>query len=167
MKTLIIFRHGEAEDTPPGKTDADRALTGKGRDQAARQGNFLRQAGMVPEKVIASSALRAVQTAEAFSTASGAGGSVEALDELYNVPGDALLEYARGLREEIATLAMVAHMPGVAQLLSLLTTEHVDLDHVYSPGTIAAVRVEGNSWQDLDYGAGALTLFLPPVLPLT
>ena len=165
MKTLIIFRHAEAEETPPGKSDSERTLTEKGRGQATRQGNFLRQAGMVPEKVIASSALRAIQTGEALGAVGGASGSVEPLDELYNVPGDALLEVVRGLPEGIGTLAMVAHMPGVGELLSLLTTEHVDLDHVFSPATMAAVRVDGDSWRDVDYGVGALTLFLPPLLP--
>jgi phosphohistidine phosphatase SixA len=61
---------------------------------------------------------------------------------------------------------LVAHLPGVAQLASLLTTEHVDLDLIFSPGTMAVVQMECDSWKHCDYGVGALTLFLPPMLHL-
>ncbi len=166
MKSLIILRHADAAGKSPGMSDFDRPLNEQGQAQASAQGRFLRGCGVKVERLIASSALRAQQTAAAVVEARGKGLEVESADELYNVSGDALLEYVRGLADGFSSLLLVAHLPGVAQLVSLLTTEHVDVDLIYSPGTMAAVQMECDSWHDCDYGVGALTLFLPPMLHL-
>lgn len=167
MKNLIILRHGEADSKGPKGSDFDRHLTDQGREQARIQGRLLRLVGIQFDRVVSSSAVRALETAAAVMDEAGFKGEVESVEALYNAPGEVLLEFARGLPNGFHTLLMVAHLPGVAQLLSLLTTEHMDLEQIFSPATIAGVQVEGETWQDLDYGVGALTLFLPPVLPLT
>ena len=113
-----------------------------------------------------SSAKRAGQTADVVKEAGGLAMEVQSEDALYNAPGDALLEYLRGIPEEASHVLLVAHLPGVAELVSLLTTEHVDLGQVFGHATLAGVMVDGNSWQDFDYGTGMLTLFLPPLLRL-
>lgn len=164
MKSLLLLRHAEAHEKPPGGSDIERTLTDEGLHQAGMQGNFLRSAGIAVDRIVASSAKRAGQTASAFKEAGGLSLDVQSEAALYNAPGDALLKYLRGLPEEASHVLLVAHLPGVAELVSLLTTEHVDLDQVFGPGTLAGVMVEGNSWQDFDYGTGMLTLFLPPFL---
>lgn len=166
MKTLIILRHADAAGKSPGMSDIDRPLSGRGQAQAAAQGRVLRGSGVKVERLIASSALRARQTAATVAEARGDGPKVESADELYNVSGDALLEYVRGLADGFSSLLLVAHLPGVAQLASLLTTEHVDLALIYSPGTMAAVQMDCDSWRDCGQGVGVLTLFLPPMLHL-
>lgn len=165
MKTLIILRHADADDPSAEISDIERPLTELGREQAGRQGHFLRQSGVAVERVVASSAKRVQETAGALVAACGNGLEPESIETLYNAPGEVLLEYVRGIPDDCAVVLLVAHMPGVVQLVSLLTTEHVDLDLIYSPGTMAAVQIEGDSWQDFDYGVGVLTLFLPPILP--
>ena len=165
MKTLIILRHADAVDQSAGGDDIERPLTDLGREQAGRQGEFLSRYGVSVERIVASSARRVQETAVALAEAAGNGLVPESVESLYNAPGEVLLEYVRGLPDQCSVLLLVAHMPGVAQLASLLTTEHGDLDLIYSPGTMAAVQIEGNSWQDMDYGVGVLTLFLPLILP--
>ncbi len=167
MKTLIILRHADAVDQSAGISDFERPLTELGREQAGRQGQFLRQSGVDVERIIASAARRVQETAAALVASCGNGLEPESVDTLYNAPGEVLLEYVRGMPDDCSVIMLLAHMPGVAQLVNLLTTEHGDLDLIYSPGTMAAVQIEGDSWQDLDYGVGVLTLFLPPILPLS
>lgn len=167
MKTLIILRHADAADQSAGVSDFERPLTELGREQARRQGQFIRQSGVSVERIIASAAKRVQETAAALVESCGNGLEVESVDMLYNAPGEVLLEYVRGLPDDCNIVMLLAHMPGVAQLVSLLTTEHGDLDLNYSTGTLAAVQIEGDSWQDLDYGVGMLTLILPPILPLS
>ena len=166
MKSLLLLRHAETHNKPKGGSDFDRTLTDEGVTQASIQGYFLRNAGIAVDRIVASSAKRAGQTADVVKEAGGLAMEVQLEDALYNAPGDALLEYLRGLPEEASHVLMVAHLPGVAELVSLLTTEHVDLDQVFGPGTLAGVMVDGDSWRDFDYGTGILTLFLPPVLRL-
>jgi len=63
---LILWRHAEAEDAAPGMTDLERALTGKGIKQARRMGLWLDS--QLPDscRILASPAVRTLQTVEAL-----------------------------------------------------------------------------------------------------
>ena len=167
MKSLIILRHADADGAVAGGSDFDRTLSDLGKSQAYNQGMVLRQTGISPERIVASSAVRTMQTAEKLVEGAGLQIEVEPEETLYNAPGAALLEFVRGVTVDCSSMLMVAHLPGVAQLLSLLTTEHEDLAQIYSPGTMAAVQASGTNWTDFDYGTGTLILFLPPIFRLS
>src|SRR5260370_4234329 len=62
MLTLYILRHAEAE--PEARTDAERALTSKGRDQAKAVGRFCFEQGILPAVILTSPFVRAQQTAK-------------------------------------------------------------------------------------------------------
>ena len=62
MLTLYILRHAEAE--PEARTDAERALTSKGRDQAKAIGRFCFEQGIFPAVILTSPLVRAQQTAK-------------------------------------------------------------------------------------------------------
>lgn len=59
---IILMRHGEAVPFAP--TDAERALTPAGVGQSRQTAHQLQQAGFGPNRLIASTRLRAQQTAE-------------------------------------------------------------------------------------------------------
>ena len=62
MLTLYILRHAEAE--PEARTDAERSLTSKGRDQAKAIGRFCFEQGIFPAVILTSPLVRAQQTAK-------------------------------------------------------------------------------------------------------
>lgn len=62
MLTLYILRHAEAE--PEARTDAERALTSKGRDQAKAAGRFCGEHEIYPAVILASPLVRSQQTAK-------------------------------------------------------------------------------------------------------
>jgi phosphohistidine phosphatase len=62
MLTLYILRHAEAE--PETRTDAERALTPKGRDQAKAVGRFCCEHEIYPALIVTSPLVRAQQTAK-------------------------------------------------------------------------------------------------------
>jgi phosphohistidine phosphatase len=62
MLTLYILRHAEAE--PEARTDAERALTSKGRDQAKAMGRFCGEHEIYPALILTSPLVRAQQTAK-------------------------------------------------------------------------------------------------------
>jgi phosphohistidine phosphatase SixA len=80
--------------------------------------------------------------------------------ELYNASGPELLGWLQDQGEDDSRLLIVAHMPGVGELVSLLTTEHNDLAVVYAPATLAVVTGEPK-WEDWDYGRGTLQVIVP------
>jgi phosphohistidine phosphatase len=61
---ILLLRHGIAADARPGQPDADRALTGEGKQKLRALLRRLRKAGVRPALILSSPYLRARQTAE-------------------------------------------------------------------------------------------------------
>ncbi len=161
MRTLYIMRHATAAHAGPDGTDLSRPLTAKGKQEAEAIGKFLRKTGLAIDAAACSTATRTRQTAEAVLDAAGSKHKAQAVPELTNATGEAMLRWIQAQPDKARHLLVVAHMPGVAELISLLTTEATDLVLGFSPGTLAAVEGEGDSWADWDYGRGQLQLVLP------
>lgn len=70
LKIMIIYflRHSEAED---GKEDFGRRLTPKGSAQSEKMGRFMKQAGLIPSRILSSPVVRARQTADIVSSLLG------------------------------------------------------------------------------------------------
>lgn len=61
---ILLLRHGIAADPRPGQPDAERALTGEGKQKLRALLRRLRKAGVRPALILTSPYLRARQTAE-------------------------------------------------------------------------------------------------------
>jgi len=61
---VYVLRHGIAEDAPPGGSDADRALTARGKQKLRDVLKRARAAGVRPSVILTSPLRRAVETAE-------------------------------------------------------------------------------------------------------
>jgi phosphohistidine phosphatase len=110
---LILWRHAEAEEGGP---DLARALTGKGRKQAAHVAEWLLQRLPAKFTLLASPAKRAQQTAEALEV------KIKTVERL--APGAAVddILVAAGWPDHKGAVVVVGHQPdlgnAVAQLLS-------------------------------------------------
>ncbi len=162
MKHLMILRHAEAAPAGNGP-DIERTLTGAGRAQAHALGRLLREWEMPLRRIVCSSAKRTRETAETLMAGCGAEVPLIVAAELYNASGEALLEYLQGLPDDSDRVLVVAHVPGVAELASMLVTEHVDLAIAYKAATLVEIAMEEDQWSELDYGVGILRLVLPPI----
>jgi phosphohistidine phosphatase len=163
MKSLLILRHAEAADARSGQSEERRPLTDRGRDQARALGIFLAARGMVPNRVLCSAAARANETAGILCAAANCSVAVTALDALYNAAGDELLNHAKREADEHSQLLLVAHAPGVAECVSLLTTTQFDLAMICAPATLAEVIFDTRRWSEITAGTGALRLLVPPL----
>ena len=112
---LILWRHAEAQDGFP---DLKRALTPKGHKQAAKMASWLHKHLPESTRVLVSPALRAQQTAEAFTKA------FETVDDVApGTPYTAVLQAARWPAAKGAVL-VVGHQPTLGQVAaSLLSGE--------------------------------------------
>ena len=115
-------------------------------------GRFLVRGGHAVDGIVCSSAIRAKETALGLLRGMESKRDPEPVADLYNASGPELLRWLQELGDDYSKLVLVAHMPGVGELVSLLTTEHHDL---------AVVTGEAN-WSDWDYGRGTLQAFVPP-----
>ena len=165
LKRLIILRHATPAASGHDGTDHTRPLTMLGQREAHIQGRFLREAGIIPQQVEASSATRARETAEIIAEDLGLSDRLFISDSLYNAPGEVLLNRLQALPPKINTVLLVAHMPGVAELLNLLTVDSGEMAVAFQPGTLVSITIPAHTpWAELVYGSGTMEWCLPPLL---
>ncbi len=117
---LILLRHAKAE---PADTLADhlRPLALTGRRQASGVGVGLREAGLVPDTVLVSSAVRTRQTWDLVRTGLGVPPEIAtSSDAVYDAGVRTLLELVRGVSGENRRLLVVGHEPTVSQTAATL-----------------------------------------------
>lgn len=120
MRELILLRHAHAEAAMPGQDDRDRALSVRGRAEAAAAGAWLREHGYIPDRVLCSTARRARETLDIAQDDLGYGQALR-LDGIYDATPGALAMLADAHRE-VARLLMVGHNPGFEHLAALMST---------------------------------------------
>ena len=110
LKTLLLLRHGKTHRG--GYTrDWDRELKGRGVAQARHIGGYLKKTGLVPDRIITSSAVRARATAEICAQETEYPEPVDARDELYNIDDSSLIEFITGLDNSLDRVLLVGHNP--------------------------------------------------------
>jgi phosphohistidine phosphatase len=119
MQRLIIMRHGKAERSAPGG-DAARALTERGRTDAALMARLLVQEDLIPDLAIVSPSLRTRQTWEAAAPAFP-NARAEVLDALFHAPAATVFALAEASGAD--TVMAVAHNPGLHSLVVALLRE--------------------------------------------
>ncbi|MEV0613865.1 histidine phosphatase family protein [Nonomuraea sp. NPDC050404] len=146
MRTLIVLRHAKAAQVP-GLADRERPLTDRGGRDAKRLGDEIRAAGLEPDVVYCSPALRTKQTAEfAFP-----GMEISYERDIYEAYPQELLEIVRRTDAGLSTVVLCGHNPGVHELALGLAGG----DYTFRPGAFAVIRVE-QAWEDLWPGQGSL-----------
>ena len=115
MRRLILLRHAKAEARGPGEDDFDRALSDRGREDAALIGKALASAGLVPDYALISPARR---TAETWICARNDFPRIRAeLNRtLYNASTDDIRAAIEPAAERCDTLVVIGHNPGLHEL---------------------------------------------------
>ncbi len=154
---LILVRHADAAEAPPGQPDAARPLTDLGRRQAELLAQFLARGSVACDRVFASPAVRTMQTAGLLLASVAPGGEVESTPMLAGERFDALAVAAFLVAENPSCALVVGHMPGVAELAEYLTgAEQGSLD--FAKGAAMSVTFAG----DVAEGAGLADWYETP-----
>jgi phosphohistidine phosphatase len=146
MTTLLLIRHGIAEDLRPGQKDADRALTVEGwaKTRAAMKGLVAR--GHLPTRGFSSPYRRATETLVCLHEAAGpfpAETHVGLMPDGYAAKVDLWL---RGLLAEAGdaeALALVSHQPFLGELIFHLTGRDVEV----KKASCTVLRWENGTWR--------------------
>jgi phosphohistidine phosphatase len=123
MKTLILIRHAKSDQGDKHVKERSRPLTRKGERRAAEMGAWLKERELLPETILASSAVRACRTAELIAEASGYSGETRFLDALYMAEADEILVLLQYLPDELERVLVVGHNPGLESLIPMLTSQ--------------------------------------------
>lgn len=166
MRTLTLLRHAKSAWDDPVERDFDRPLNGKGRRAAARMGRYMAEQALSFDRVIASPALRVIQTIEGVEDGYGQPLSTVYDKRIYMASAATLLDVVRGTDDGCRRLLMVGHNPGLEDLVLLLVPESAggareEVEVKYPTATIVELSFEG-SWADLDERMAVLTRFSRP-----
>ena len=123
MKTLLIMRHAKSSWNYPELSDYDRPLNARGKRDAPRMGKHLRQAELLPDRILTSSAKRARKTASKVAKACGYTGKVKKLDTLYDTVPGVYFDVLQALPNKYQRVMVFGHNPTMEQLVSHLTGE--------------------------------------------
>lgn len=148
MKTLLLLRHAKSSWDNEGLTDYDRPLNDRGRRDAPRMGKLIRHEELIPDLIISSSAKRAATTAELVALELPLASDIQYTEKLYLAEPGAYITIARQLSDDVETLMMIGHNPGIQELVEWLT----GLDERMSTAALACVRAPIDKWSKLAGG---------------
>jgi phosphohistidine phosphatase len=145
MKTLLLLRHAKSSWKDGELDDHDRPLNKRGKRDAPRMGKLLAEESLLPDLILCSSAKRCRKTAEHVIAASGYRGETRITGELYDAGAAKLLEVISAATDDPDRVLLIAHNPGLEELLEALVG-------VYTPLTTAAlaqIELPVRRWQEL------------------
>ena len=164
MKTLLAMRHAQAGFPSHVNSDYERPLTERGTRDLARAAALLQQRNTVPERALASSALRAQQTATGVCKHLGmSDDTIDLAEALYLASPDTLTEHIQHTPDGVNTMLVVAHNPGMEEFIHLLTNATLALP----PAGLATIRFDTPQWAAIRPARGQLAHFFTPDMDTT
>jgi phosphohistidine phosphatase len=148
---LLVLRHAETQEAPPGGDDFSRPLTSAGQQAASSLAPVVNE--LSPELVVHSPALRVEQTLAALRLPPL---PTRRDPELYGAEAEDLLELVRGFGDDDdpGCVLLVGHNPGVHHLVLELTGgERLP---GFPPAALAVVDLEIDEWWEVSPGTGRL-----------
>lgn len=164
MKRLYLLRHAKSSWDDPTLADHDRPLAPRGRRAARVMAEHLRRKGIAPELVLCSPSRRTRQTLTRLAPALGENADVQLESELYAASAADLLEVLREVPDEVDSLMMIGHNPGVQDLALSLAGRGSEITRVRSKfptGALATLELDG-SWRELAPGSAELVSLVKP-----
>ena len=148
MKKLLLMRHAKSSFEDDQASDFERGLNKRGEKDAPRMAKLLKEKGLIPDLILSSKAVRTSKTAEIVAEKIGYKKEIQYVEGLYLGEPDAYLEALHGLDDdELQTVLVVGHNPGLESLLQVLTDKVESLP----TGAIAALELPIRTWKALTY----------------
>jgi phosphohistidine phosphatase len=161
MKTLLLMRHAKSGYPPDVADDFDRPLNRRGRRDLPRLAECLAAADPPVERLCASPAARARETAETMAEKLDLAASALVFDDRLYLADPATLSRVTAERLEDAACGMVvAHNPGLEEWLTRLCGAAAHLP----TAAVAAIELPLADWSGIGEGRGRLLWLLVPRL---
>jgi phosphohistidine phosphatase len=157
VRTLYILRHAKSSWDDPSLRDFDRPLNKRGREGAQLIGNYLKSEGVELSRLISSPALRTRQTIELLLKSSGITVEPRFDERIYEADLRRLLQVISEIDEDVESVMLVGHNPGMEQLLECLTLE----PHNMPTAALGKISIPV-AWRSVTRGIGELNWFVTP-----
>ena len=164
MSRLYLLRHAKSSWDEPGLDDHDRPLAPRGRRAAKLVAGHLAAQGVEPALVLCSSSRRTLDTLDRIRPALGAEAEVLVEDDLYAASAGRLLARLRLVPDEIPSVLLIGHNPGLQDLAVILAGHGHGLERLgtkFPTAALATLEVPG-AWSELEPGSTALLGYVVP-----
>ena len=167
MLKLLLLRHAKSSWADPGKTDFDRPLNSRGRAAAPAMGAFIAANGLVPQRIVCSTARRARETLALILPHIATDLEATFTRRLYEADGEGCLKAARDAGGTSNTLLLVGHNPAMEDAAMVLAPTGdpgslMLLREKFPTCGLAVIEFEGPRWDAVGPGGGRLVAFHTP-----
>ncbi|MFY9351875.1 MAG: histidine phosphatase family protein [Sphingobium sp.] len=168
MKRLTLLRHAKSDWDDPVPRDFDRPLNKRGEKAARLMGEYAAKRGMRFDLLVASPAVRVVQTLETFFE--GYGETLEARWDrrIYLASAPTLCDVVRDLPDSANNVLMAGHNPGFEELILELVPDdgasplRDDVETKFPTASLAVLDLPIDRWADARASIATLTSFTRP-----
>ncbi|RJG45732.1 histidine phosphatase family protein [Mesorhizobium sp. DCY119] len=167
MKELLLLRHAKSSWDAPDLDDFDRPLSPRGLDAAPLMGKAIAARNWLPQMALVSPSVRTRETWQLVAAQSPRFVEPTFRDTLYEASAGQLLAEVRHAPEEITSLLLLGHNPGMQDFATLISGEGSDetamqqLRKKFPTAGLARLEFDGR-WDELRAGAARLSHFLRP-----
>ncbi len=160
MKTLYLLRHAKAAADNPQFDDHERALAGRGIEDAPKMAEALIVRGYVPDLILCSSARRAQESCHHILGVLGTEIPTRVVPNLYLATDETILSIVRGADGTANSVLVIGHNPGMEELASELGNQGVVPK--FPTTAFAVFEFDVDEWKDVTRGEGRFVDFLTP-----
>lgn len=162
MRTLYLLRHAKSSWANLGLADCERPLAPRGLRDAKRIAKHVGRLGITPELVLCSSAVRTQETLDLLRPTL-AGAAVQVEEQLYGASSETLLERIRSVPDEVGSVLLIGHNPGLQDLALALASRGAELKRLDAKFPTAALATLAlGHWSILSPGGAELVAYVVP-----
>lgn len=168
MKTLTLLRHAKSSWDDPVARDFDRPLNGRGQRAAVLVGRYMRSQGMVFDHVVASPAVRTVETLEQVEAGYGSELAPAWDRRAYLASASSLLDIVHELPAAADSALLIGHNPGLEELILMLIPDRAGdvlrdlVEEKFPTAAIAVMTFDVEDWASIRADGGTLVRFTRP-----
>ena len=166
MHRLLVLRHAKSSWNNSHLGDHERPLAPRGERAAEALAAHVATIDPPPALVLCSTARRAQDTLEPVRAQLPDSTTVEIEDVLYGAGAPDVLDRLREVPEEVPSVMVVGHNPGLEDLVTGLGREGdpnliARVHHKFPTGALATLTFTG-PWKSLGWGSATLEAFVVP-----
>ena len=164
MKRLTLLRHAKSSWNDPVTRDFDRPLNDKGKRAATTIGKFIKRNGLTFDQILASPAVRVIETLEHVEPASGLSFEPQWDRKIYLASSVTLMDVLRGANAEAEHVLMV----GLEDLIFDMVPDDGSseargtVEIKYPTAALAELSLDIENWSDIKDGCAKLNRFTRP-----
>jgi phosphohistidine phosphatase len=165
MRRVYLLRHAKSSWKDDSLADRERPLAGRGRTAAKAMARHLEDEGIRPDLVLCSPARRTRETLERVEGALGDGVEARLEGALYGASEAELLGCLKTLPDEVDSVMLIGHNPGLEHLALALASEGAELARLrekFPTAALATIDLPANSWRAVRRRSGELVAYVRP-----